>query len=127
MQGIKVRAFDTGVTILDWHSGLTAALAEWGDAQGVERDWHELSNEYRRRSLQRMLGAVEPSFNIDDVHRDVLAGLLDGSGIGGSPAERQAIAERWHELNAWPDLAPALARLQQHYVCVRSLSCACRW
>jgi 2-haloacid dehalogenase len=118
MRGIKVLAFDTGGTILDWHGGLTAALAEWGDAQGVEHDWHELSNEYRRRSLQRMLGAVEPSFDIDDVHRDVLGGLLDESGISGSPAERQAIAERWHELDAWPDFVPALAQLRQHYICV---------
>lgn len=118
MQGIKVLAFDTGGTMLDWHSGLTAAFAERGAALGVDCDWHELANEYRRRSLRRMLGAVEPGFNIDDVHRDVLGEVLDENGIGGSPAERQGIAGRWHELDAWPDFPPALARLRQHYICV---------
>jgi len=29
-----------------------------------------------------------------------------------------AIAQRWHELGAWPDFVPALARLRQRYVCV---------
>jgi hypothetical protein len=28
-----------------------------------------------------MLGAVEPSFNIEDVHRDVLDELLDENGV----------------------------------------------
>lgn len=118
MQQIKVLAFDTGGTILDWHGGLAAALAEYCGAWAPERDWHELANEYRRRSLRRMLGAVAPSFNIDDVHREVLGEVLDENGIGGASAERQAIARRWHELDAWPDFPPALARLRQHHICV---------
>jgi hypothetical protein len=77
MEAIKVLAFDTGGTILDWHSGLVSVLAECGARCGVERDWNRFANEYRRRSLGRMLGAVEPSFNIDDVHRVVLDELLD--------------------------------------------------
>ena len=30
--GIKALAFDTGGTVLDWHSGIRAALAETGAA-----------------------------------------------------------------------------------------------
>lgn len=119
MQGIKALAFDTGGTILDWHGGLAAALAECGARHRLERDWHALANEYRRRSLGRMLGAVEPNFNIDDVHREVLGELLVEDAIEGFSAEdRRAIAARWHALDAWPDFAPALARLRQRYVCV---------
>jgi 2-haloacid dehalogenase len=111
MRRIKVLAFDTGGTILDWHGGLTGALTDWGTAQGDERDWHELANEYRRQSLRGTLNAVEPPFNIDDVHRDVLNRLLDANGLGGSPAARRAIAAQCHELDAWPDFAPALTAL----------------
>jgi 2-haloacid dehalogenase len=119
MEAIKVLAFDTGGTILDWHSGLVAALAECGARYGVERDWDTFANEYRRRSLGRMLDAVEPSFNIDDVHREVLDELLDEDhGIAFPHAERRAIVARWHELDAWPDFLPALGRLRQRYVCV---------
>jgi 2-haloacid dehalogenase len=115
---IKVIAFDTGGTVLDWHGGLYAAMAEWGAAHGVERDWHALANEHRRRSLRRMTNTVEPAFNIDDVHRDVLGELFDEHGLGGSHDERQQIARRWHKLAAWPDFATALRRLRQHRACV---------
>jgi 2-haloacid dehalogenase len=77
------------------------------------------ANAYRRGSLQRMLGSVEPSFNIDDVHRDVLRELLAEEGNDVFSAEdRRAIAARWHGLDAWPDFLPALARLRQRYICV---------
>jgi 2-haloacid dehalogenase len=119
MQEIKVLAFDTGGTILDWHGGLVAVLAACGTLHGVERDWHAFANEYRRRSLRRMLGAVEPSFNIEDVHRDVLDELLDETGVGSfSREERRVITARWHELDAWPDFVPGLVRLRHRYVCV---------
>ncbi len=119
MQGIKALAFDTGGTILDWHGGLVGAFAACGARHGLERDWHGFANEYRRRSLQRMLGAVEPSFNIDDVHRDVLGELLGEEEIEVfSAQDRRAITARWHELDAWPDFAPALARLRRRYICV---------
>jgi len=49
----------------------------------------------------------------------VLDEVLGESGIGEFSAEdRRAIAQRWHELGAWPDFVPALARLRQRYVCV---------
>lgn len=119
MRGIKVLAFDTGGTILDWHGGLAAALAACGAQRGIQRDWHSFANEYRRRSLKRMLGAVEPGFNIDNVHREVLDELLGESAIDAfSQEDRTNIARRWHELEAWPDFLPALARLRSRYVCV---------
>ncbi len=117
--GIKVLAFDTGGTILDWHSGIVQALAETGVRLRVEHDWHGLANLYRRRSLGRMLGAVDPDFTIDDVHREVLDDVLGESGTGEfSDSDRHAIAQRWHELDAWPDFVPALARLRRRYVCM---------
>jgi hypothetical protein len=29
MKDVKVLAFDTGGTVLDWHAGLTTAMATW--------------------------------------------------------------------------------------------------
>jgi 2-haloacid dehalogenase len=119
MDGIKILAFDTGGTILDWHSGISAALAECGARHGVDHDWRRLTNEYRRRALRRMIGQVDPPFNIDDAHRDLLDELLDEAGITAFTAEdRAAIAATWHQLDAWPDFVPALDRLRRRYVCV---------
>jgi hypothetical protein len=37
MEDVKVLAFDTGGTVLDWHAGLTASMAAWGAVHGIER------------------------------------------------------------------------------------------
>jgi 2-haloacid dehalogenase len=118
MEDIKVLAFDTGGTVLDWHVGLTAAMSAWGAAHDVEHDWHALANEHRRRSLRRMTSTVDPGFNIDDVHRDVLGELFDENGLAGSQEERRAIAVCWHQLEAWPDFSAALCRLRRRRICV---------
>ena len=118
MKQIKVLAFDTGGTVLDWHAGLTAAMAAWGAAHGIERDWHALANEHRRRSLRRMTNTIDPALTSTTCTVDVLGELFDENGLGGSAEERRAIAERWHQLDAWPDFAAALRRLRRHRICV---------
>ena len=53
------------------------------------------------------------------MHRDVLDELLgEGESDVFTTEDRRAIARRWHELDAWADFAPALARLRPHYWCV---------
>ena len=119
MDGIKTLAFDTGGTILDWHSGIVAALAEAGARSDVAADWHALANDYRRNSLGRILGSVDPGFTIDWVHRVVLDEILPAHGLTAvSGNERDAIVRQWHALEAWPDFVPALEILRQGFVCV---------
>ncbi len=119
LSGIQALAFDTGGTVLDWHTGIRAALAEVGARHGIDRDWTDITNAYRRRALQRMTNQSSPGFNIDDVHRDVLEQLVAEHGLGMfSDAERATIARHWHALDAWPDFLPALERLRSRYVVV---------
>jgi 2-haloacid dehalogenase len=96
-----VLAFDTGGAVLDWYGGLVVGLAECGARRGVEHDWHGFANEHRRRSLKRMLGAVEPGYNIDEVHRDVLDELLGETVIDAfSPEDRRTVAQRCMNLRS---------------------------
>jgi 2-haloacid dehalogenase len=118
MKDVKVLAFDAGGTVRDWHSGLTGAMASWGAVHHIKCDWHALANEHRHRSLRRMTNAIDPAFNIDEVHRDVLDELFDENELGGSVKERWVIAQRWHELEAWPDFAGALRRLRRRRICI---------
>ena len=62
MNKIKALTFDTGGTILDWHTGFKDALKIVGDKYNYKKDWASLSNELRRRSLASMLnlGEKEP-------------------------------------------------------------------
>ncbi|MCP5373705.1 MAG: haloacid dehalogenase type II [Hyphomicrobiales bacterium] len=117
MDDIRALTFDTGGTILDWHSGISAAFAAAGARRGVERDWHAVTNTYRRRSLQAMLKQVNPDFNIDDVHRRELDAVAEEFDLGALTAgDRDGIWATWHRLDAWPGFVPALQRLRRKYV-----------
>ena len=117
---IKALTFDTGGTILDWHSGISAALAEAGKTHGLERDWAAITNEYRRRSLMGMLNAGEhepATFNIDDVHREKLAEIIDEFDLGAfTEDDRHRIWHTWHELTAWPDFPAVLPKLRERFI-----------
>ena len=115
--GIKALTFDTGGTVLDWHGGIRGAFAAAGERRGLSADWAAITNDYRRRSLKGIAGQVNPAFNFDDVHRTMLDTVIADHGLGALTAEdRDAIWRAWHALDAWPDFAPALARLRKKYV-----------
>jgi 2-haloacid dehalogenase len=119
LDDVKILSFDTGGTILDRHSGISAALAETGRRHGVTHDWPALTNEYRRRALRRIVNQVDPPFNFDDVHRELVDELIDEAKITAFTAEdRAGIAARWHQLDCWPDFVPGFERLKQRYTCV---------
>lgn len=114
---IKALTFDTGGTVLDWHGGISRAFAQAGARRGLDADWAAITNEYRRRSLKGIVGQVQPAFNFDDVHRKVLDEVIADYQLGAlTPEDRDAIWRTWHALDAWPDFAPALAKLRKHYV-----------
>jgi 2-haloacid dehalogenase len=91
-----------------------------GAARGLTTDWHEVTNEYRRRSLKAIVGQVNPAFNFDDVHRLVLDEVIEHFGLGAfNPDDRDSIWRTWHALNAWPGFPAALARLKRKYLVVK--------
>lgn len=115
VSGLKALTFDTGGTVLDWHRGVSAAFARVGALRGLSADWPAITNEYRRRALQAMVGQVKPGFNIDDVHRSVLAAIVEERHLGFTPEDQEEVWRTWHELDAWPDFPAALVRLRQKF------------
>lgn len=110
---IQALAFDTGGTVLDWHGGLAAAMAQAGQRHGLARDWHRVTNDYRRAAMKAIVGQVRPAFNMDDVHRTVLVDVLDQHGLQAFTVEdRWNIHRAWYGLQAWPDFPSALSRLR---------------
>jgi 2-haloacid dehalogenase len=111
---IQALAFDTGGTVLDWHSGLVRALSRVGQLHGIERDWHSMANDWRRRTMKNIVGQVRPAFNMDDVHRRVLDETLAEFGLEALSAdERDKLWRTWHQLDTWTDFVPAIAALRQ--------------
>jgi len=115
---IRALAFDTGGTVLDWHSGLVAALSQVGDLNTVNRDWHSVANDWRRRAMKGIVGHIadpgQPGYNMDDVHRQTLDEVLAQHGLSAfNASERHRLWHAWHELDAWPDFPAAQAALRQ--------------
>lgn len=122
VDGIKALTFDTGGTILDWHTGFRTALAKLGEKHGVSADWTKLTNEIRRRSLKAMvnLGADSPpAYNFDDSHRRAVNAVIDENGLdAATDAERRAIWwDAVHNFQCWPDFPESLPKLKRHYIC----------
>ncbi len=128
---IEALLFDTGGTVLDWHTGFADALARVGARHGVERDWGAFANEIRRRSLARMDSLGEdapPDYNFDDAHRAALDEILTVEGLDHfTESDRHAIAyEAPHRFACWTDFPPALTALRQRKICTSFTSLSLR-
>lgn len=116
MDGIKAIAFDTGGTILDWHTAVSRALAEAGARHGLTADWGALASEYRRRTLGGIVNQLGPRFNFDDVHRDQMERLVRNHRLDAIPAaEREQLWRAMYALDAWPDFPANLRRIRKRY------------
>ena len=119
---IKALTFDTGGTILDWHSGFYNALSKTGEKYGVKKDWHTIANELRRRSLGLIInqGEIkEPKYNFDDAHEVILDELCNEYKLDVfSKEDRNFIA--WttpHNFKVWNDFSEVLPELKKKFIC----------
>lgn len=111
---LRAIAFDTGGTVLDWHSGLVRALHEVAGTQASAVDAHAFANEWRRRTMAQIVGQQRPAFNMDDVHRSTLEECLTHFGLDRLDAtQRQTLWRAWHRLDVWPDFPAAMTALRR--------------
>lgn len=120
---VEALTFDTGGTVLDWHTGFSRALAALGARRGVSGDWAEAARELRRKSLALVVnqGAdAPPAYSFDDAHRIALDEVLAACGLeAATPEERREIWwDAAHGLACWPDFPEVLPRLRARYLCV---------
>lgn len=121
LNNIRALTFDTGGTILDWHSGFKTAFQQVGAAHGIERDWAVLTNELRHRSMQAMLNqgkSGQPKYRFDDAHRFVLDELLTEQALEFfTDQQRHFIAyEAPHNFQCWPGFAETQTQLREKFI-----------
>ena len=123
MNNIKALTFDTGGTILDWHSGFKEAFRVIGKRYNYFQDWGFLANELRRRSLKSMLNLGEnetPKYNFDDAHKFILLELINEHNLTKfTEKDINYIAyEAPHNFKCWSDFPETLPKLREmHIVC----------
>ena len=123
INNIKALTFDTGGTILDWHTGFSEAFKKAGDKYNIKEDWAKIANELRRRSLKKVLNLGEnskPTYNFDDAHRMALDDIIKDYNLDNFTEEdRHNISfNSPHNLKAWSDFPSVLPLLRKKYLCV---------
>ncbi len=108
----KILTFDCYGTLIDWESGIAAALDDLLTAHGVDASRSEVLELYARFEPALQSGAFRP-------YREVLAGVVDRFGEHYSfepiSLERGALAESIRDWPAFPDTVEALASLARRY------------
>ena len=121
MNKIKALTFDTGGTILDWHSGFKEAFRKIGERHNYSKDWEFLANELRRRSLKSMLNLGEyetPKYNFDDAHKFILMELIAEHDLNKfTDQDVHYIAyETPHNFSCWSDFPEILPKLRRKFM-----------
>lgn len=115
-QGIEVVAFDTFGTVVDWHTGVSEALAR------IFPDLNPgmLANQWRARyqpALDEVESGRRPWTRLDELHREELDRILIAEyGIHASDEELDEAVRAWHLLPAWPDSVGGLGRIKRRHV-----------
>ena len=122
LSDIRALTFDTGGTILNWHTGFATALGKTGARHGLTRNWPALANDMRRKGLAKMidLGKTSPpAYTFDGAHRLALEEVIAEHGLEVfSEAERHAIAyDAPHHFECWPDFPAVLPHLREKFIC----------
>jgi 2-haloalkanoic acid dehalogenase type II len=113
LSDFDVLSFDCYGTLIDWESGIVAALAPWLEAHGVDAD--------RERILAAFARAEAPQQQATPgmLYRDLLAvvhgTIAEQFGLPQDAAAARAFGASVEHWPAFPDSPTALAYLKQHY------------
>lgn len=119
---VAALAFDLGGTVFDWHTAVSRALERRAALRHVEGDWPAVTRTWRRSSAGTVAAGLpaelgRATVDMDDVLALTLVPTLEQHGVTGFTAEdRRELVLAWREMEAWPDMAKALARLRERFV-----------
>ena len=106
-------SFDCYGTLIDWETGLLAALADWQARTGLVAGDGELLQAFA------VAESAEETANAGALYPEILAGALErmaaNFGVEASAGECAAFGASAGDWPAFPDSAAALATLKQHY------------
>ena len=123
IKNIKALTFDTGGTILDWHTGFKNAFEKAGKEHNINKDWGMITNELRRLSLKSVLNLGEhtkPEYNFDGGHRLALEQVVSKFNLSAFTEKNlHDIAYKApHNFTVWDDFPNVLPKLKKKFLCV---------
>jgi 2-haloacid dehalogenase len=121
-QAVKAVLFDVFGTVVDWRTGVTAAVRRFAAEQGLELDAAAFADAWRSRyvpAMRRVSTGQRPFVALDVLHRENLDGVLADLGLDPGrfgPAALDELNRAWHFLPPWPDSVPGITALKREYI-----------
>jgi 2-haloacid dehalogenase len=111
--------FDVFGTVVDWRSGIAAAVDEVAGAHSMAVDSAAFADAWRAKyqpSMEPIRAGRRPFVRLTDLHRENLAATLEEFGWNLAADEAEQLNQAWRRLPAWPDSVDGLLLLKQHYL-----------
>jgi 2-haloacid dehalogenase len=121
-QTVKAVLFDVFGTVVDWRTGVAAAVRRFAGEQGLELDAGAFADAWRSRygpAMRRVSTGQRPFVPLDALHRENLDGVLEDFGLDPGrfgPAALDDLNRAWHFLPPWPDSVPGITALKRDYI-----------
>ena len=121
-QAVQAVLFDVFGTVVDWRSGVAAAVRHFAAAHGLELDADAFADAWRSRygpAMRRVMAGERPFVPLDVLHRENLDGVLGDLGLDPGrfgPAALDELNRSWHFLPPWPDSVPGITALKRDYI-----------
>jgi len=117
---VKALFFDVFGTLVDWRTSIARETEAALKPRGHALDWAAFADAWRGEYQGAMEGVRSGSIafcKLDVLHRRNLELTLKRFGVTDlSDGDKYALTLAWHRLDAWPDVAPGLARLKTQYL-----------
>ena len=115
---IRVLLFDVFGTLVDWRTGVAREARAILAPLAIAIDWLAFADAWRgeyQPAMEEVRAGRLPFSKLDLLHRRNLDRVLERFGLARvDEAARAELNLAWHRLDAWPDVAPGLARLRGH-------------
>ena len=121
-QTVKAVLFDVFGTVVDWRTGVAAAVGRFAGEHGLELDAGAFADSWRSRyapAMRRVSTGERPFVVLDVLHRENLDGVLTDLGLDPghfAPAALDELNRAWHFLPPWPDSVPGITALKCDYI-----------
>ncbi len=121
-QPVRAVLFDVFGTVVDWRSGIAAAVSSFAAELRLDLDPGAFADSWRRQyqpAMERVRRGERPFATLDVLHRENLEQVLRGLGLdpaGFRPGDLDDLTRAWHFLPPWPDSAHGLTALKRGYI-----------
>lgn len=119
MMPLRALIFDVFGTLVDWRGSIAREAQALLAPHGVSVDWPAFADAWRAQyqpAMEEVRTGKIPFSKLDVLHRRNLEVVLREFAIHDlDEVTKVQLNLAWHRLDAWPDVAPGLRRLREHY------------